>query len=113
MVLGIRDVQGAAGKRHSLGPKEGGLIECSVLRSVDSRPNGFDQGAVEFRDHDAIVIRVSYEQTFALLIRQHFAGKGQRKVADFGPLEDELERRFIQFSTLPQLSYRVGKTSIH
>src|SRR5712664_4619173 len=49
MILSIRDVQRLACEHHALRPKEGSLIERSVLGPMSSSTDGFDQCAVEFR----------------------------------------------------------------
>ena len=56
MVLSIGDVQRLAREHQALRPEERGLIERSVLGSMRSGTDSFDQRAIEFRYHNAVMV---------------------------------------------------------
>src|SRR5688572_31032288 len=103
MVLGVGNVKTVAGECEPLRAIESRFIKGAVSRARFTRADGIDECSIEFRNDDAVVIRVSYEQPISRSIRQYLAGKRKRQIADLRAFEHELEWLFVQLTTLPKL----------
>src|SRR6476619_5056934 len=80
---------------------ESGVVKIAILPADGTGTNCVDQGSIELRDHDPIVIAVRDEQASSFRVGQNLARKPQRRLGWFFGREVESQRRFVEKFLLP------------
>src|SRR6185369_13086152 len=98
MVFSIGDVETITGERHPLRTIESRFVEGAVSSAGIACADRIDERAVEFRDHNAVVIGVGDEESIVLRVRENLSGKGERQLTDLRPFENEFQRLFVELA---------------
>ena len=96
VVFGVGHVQRIPLERHPLRVIERGGRKLAVGRTEGARADDVDQGAVEFRDHDTVVIAIGDKQPLVRLVGQELAGEPQGRVGRAIRGQIEPQRRLVE-----------------